>query len=176
MKTTDIKFLDFVWRVTALHTVTYVAAGLLFSQLFDYTSFFDSDALSVYMRPVSSPWVAAGMALNIVRGVLFGVVLWLFKDIFLFTKNGWLKLWMLFIVFAIMGTTTASPGSMEGFIYTTLSVRTHLIMLPEVLLQTLLFSVLLIFWSKRPRKAYSVIMAILLVLIVLMSLAGVFLV
>ncbi len=175
MKMANIKFSNFVWRVTALHTVTYVVAGLIFSQLFDYSNFFDSDALSVYMRPVDSPWVAAGMALNIIRGILMGVILWFFKDNFLFTKNGWFKLWMLFVAFAILGTSTAAPGSMEGFIYTTLSLKTHLVMLPEVLLQTLALSVLLIFWTRKPKIIYSILSAVLLVLIILMSLAGAFL-
>lgn len=167
--------LQFTWRVTALHTVTYFVAGLFFSQLFNYSSLFDTEILSVYMKPVSSPWVAAGPALNILRGILFGLILWGLKDAFLNVKYGWLKLWSVFLGFAVVGTAAAAQGSLEGIIYSELPLMTHLKGLPEVLTQTLLFSVLLLQWYRKPGKIWNIVMGILLGLIVLMSMAGVFL-
>ncbi len=41
--------------------------------------------------------------------------------------------------------------------------------------QTLAFSYLLVAWYKHPRRAWSIVMGILVVLILLMSLAGVLL-
>lgn len=168
-------FLQFTWRVTALHTVTYFVAGLFFSQLFNYSSLFDTEILSVYMKPVSSAWVAAGPALNILRGILFGVILWGLKDAFLNVKYGWLKLWSVFLGFAVVGTAAAAQGSLEGIIYSELPLMTHLKGLPEVLTQTLLFSVLLQQWYRKPAKAWNIVMGVLMGLIVLMSLAGMFL-
>ncbi len=68
-------------------------------------------------------------------------------------KHGWLSLWLLFVVFAILSTTGAAPSSIEGMVYTRLPLWYHLIGLPEIMLQTLAFSLLLIWWDKRASKA-----------------------
>lgn len=170
-----VKFLNFIWRVTVVHVVTYFLAGLFFSQLFNYTALFNTEILSVYMRPTSSPWIAAGPALNVFRGIMFGIILWFFKDSFFETKNGWLKLWVIFIGFAILGTAAAAQGSFEGMIYSRLPLRLHLSGMPEVFIQTGMFSVLLSYWNRKPGKIWNIIMGPSVFLILLMSLAGVFL-
>jgi hypothetical protein len=60
-------------------------------------------------------------------------------------------------------------------VYTQLPIEYHLLGLPEVIIQTMLFSLAVVFWYKKPAKAWNIIMAVFVVLIVLMSLAGVFL-
>jgi hypothetical protein len=47
--------------------------------------------------------------------------------------------------------------------------------LPEILLQTLAFSVLLVAWHRHPRRAWALAMGTLTVLVILMSAAAVFL-
>jgi hypothetical protein len=168
-------FYQFVWRVAATHTVTYFAAGLVFSGLFNYTILFDEGALSIYMRPTSSEWVAAGPALNVFRGILFGAVLWTYRDLFVVGAGAWLRLWLIFVTFAIFGTAAAAPGSIEGVIYTTLPLEIHLKGLPEVLIQTLLFSWMLTRWLHKPEKSWDIVMGVLLGCIFLMSTAGVLL-
>ncbi|NLC53792.1 MAG: hypothetical protein GX770_07490 [Firmicutes bacterium] len=166
---------QFFWRITACHMVTYFIMGLLASTSLDYKSFFGTAILGVYMRPLASPWVAAGPALQVFRGLLFALILWPLRASFLKEKRGWLKLWFLFIGLAILGTAGPAPGSLEGVVYTQLPIATHLRGLPEVVIQTLLFSVAVVFWYRKPAKVWNIIMAILVFLIVLMSLAGVFL-
>lgn len=50
---------------------------------------------------------------------------------------------MLFIVIGIIGTPAASPSSIEGVIYSKMPIWFHFFGLPEVLIQTLIFSILI---------------------------------
>jgi hypothetical protein len=167
--------LQFFWRITACHTVTYFIMGILASTLFNYKNLFGVTMLASFMRPIDSPWVAAGPALQVFRGLLFALILWPIKNIFLEGKKGWFILWSLFTGLAIFGTAGPSPGSLEGIIYTKIPIGQQLIGLPEVVLQTLLFSVAVVSWYKKPSRIWNVVMAIVVILIILMSGAGIFL-
>lgn len=50
----------------------------------------------------------------------------------------------------------AAPGSIEGFIYTKLPLWYHLGYLPDILLQTLAFSVLLFTWERKRSKKIAI--------------------
>ncbi len=164
---------QFWWRVTACHIMTYFIAGISAMTLLRYDEFFAKEIMS-FMRPIDSPWVAAGVSLQIIRGILFALVLWPVKDVFLKTNKGWLKLWLLFIGLAILGTAGPAPGSIEGIIYTRIPFLDHVRGLPEVVIQTLLFSVMLFYWYKKPARTWNVLLGIGVALVVLMSVAGVF--
>lgn len=164
----------FTLRATLCHVSTYMLFGLLASTLLDYRSWWQTETL-VYMRPISSPFVAAGPGLQIFRGVVFGLVLYPFREVFLGPKHGWLRLWALLVGLGIVSTYAAAPGSLEGLVYTNLALPYHLFGLPEVLLQSLAFSVALVAWSRKPSKAWPIVFGIATGLTLLMSLAGVFL-
>ena len=68
-------------------------------------------------------------------------------------KRGWLVLWNIVIVFGILSTPAAAPSSIEGMIYSKLPLWYHLVGLPEILLQTLAFSFLLVHWEKRLHRS-----------------------
>jgi len=165
-------FGTFCWRVISLHMVTYFIFGILSATLFHYKDLFATETMSLLMKPVTSPWVAAGPMLQVIRGLIFALVLWPIRAVILKERYGWFYLWLLFLGLAILGTAGPSLGSTEGIIYTIIPVKQQLIGLPEVILQTLLFSVLLFYWYKKPLKAWNIINAVLVVLIILMSLAG----
>lgn len=162
-------FSRFYFRVAACHMVTYFVAGFIAYAIFDYKSLFAQPPLAAYMRPISSPWVAAGPGLQFIRGLVFAVALYPFRKIFLGEPRGWLSLWGLFVGFAILSTAGPSPGSLEGFLYTTLSPWQHLRGLPEVLLQTLSLSVLLVSWYRSPRRAWNWVMGAGVALVVLLA-------
>jgi hypothetical protein len=63
-------------------------------------------------------------------------------------------MWLLLVVVGIFSTFGPSPGSIEGMIYTTLPLGFQLIGLPEVILQSLLLSVILCYWVKHPEKKW----------------------
>jgi hypothetical protein len=60
-------------------------------------------------------------------------------------------------------------------IYTKVPVLDQLRGLPEVVLQTLVFSLLLVAWYRRPHRAWGIVLATLVVLVVAMSAAAVLL-
>jgi hypothetical protein len=124
------------------------------------------------MKDFSSPWIYTGPSLQLIRGFLISLVLWPFYDFIFSRPKGWVLIWLLFIGFAILGTAGPSPGSLEGIIYTQLSIKEHLIGLPETLLQTLAFSFCLQYWVNHPKKSFFIISVIGVILIFLMSLAA----
>jgi hypothetical protein len=168
-------FRIFAWRVIALHTLTYFLVGLAAFFILDYRRAFEATDLQYLMKPTTSPWVAAGPALQPIRGLLFALVLYPFAAEFIHRRRGALILWGLLLGLAVFGTAGPSPGSLEGILYTKLPLRLHLFGLPEVILQTLLFSVGLVTWSRRPRKWKDITGGIGVGLVILMSTAGVLL-
>jgi hypothetical protein len=153
--------------------LTYFLVGLGAFFILDYRQVFETTELRYLMLPTSSPWVAAGPALQVFRGLLFAVILYPFVGNFTGRNHGVLLLWSLFVGLAILGTAGPSPGSLEGVIYTKLPLRLHLLGLPEVLLQTFLFSAGLVAWCRKPARWMNVTSAIAVGLGLLMSIAGV---
>lgn len=166
------EFRVFLWRVTASQILSYFVFGLLAAYLFDYRSMFQSESLKAYLLPMDAPQVAAGPALQLLRGILFAAVLWPFRSVFLNHRKGWFYLWLLFVGLAVFGTAGPSPGSLEAVIYTRLPLRYNLFGLPEILLQTLAFSLLLFYWYVRSGVWWNRLMIPTTVIIVVMSLLG----
>lgn len=165
-------FLTFFWRITATHMVSYFVMGVIAFFLFDYEELFSGDILQYYMKPTDSKWVALGPLLQVIRGLIFALVLWPFRTIILESKSGWLKLWGLMIGLAILSTSGPSPGSIEGMIYTQIPVFDHIKYLPETMVQTLIFSWLVYRWYKKPAKFIDILFMVLVVLMAFFSIAG----
>jgi hypothetical protein len=147
-----VSFPRFAWKVVSLHMITYTVIGAVVSFVFNYKALFASAEFSCLMRSFDSPWVVAGPALNCVRGLLFAAVLYSFLGFFLNHRHGGLLLWSLFLGLSIFGQVGPSPGSLEGIIFTKVPLIGHLTTLPEVMVQTLLFSTGLIAWCRRPSR------------------------
>lgn len=143
------EFVLFCVKVSLLQFVSYFVFGVFFSVLFNYQAIWGQPIISSYLKPFSSTWVKAGPLFQFGRGIIIGFILWFIIDFFHSVKFGWLKLWGVFAVIGIIATPMASPGSMEGVIFSQLPLWFHLIMLPEVLLQTLMLSWLILFWDKK---------------------------
>ena len=172
METRKIKFSTFFWRVTSSHVISYFIVGLIAGILLDYKEAFQNPPFSYFMRPVDSPWVAAGPMLNIIRGLIFSVVLWFFKESFLYKKYGWLKLWVLVVGLCILSTTGPAPGSIEGVIYTKIPVADQFRGYFEVLPQTLLFALFVNYWYIKPHKGWNIISVILMIIIFILCTMG----
>jgi len=166
------KKLTFCWRITSAHTISYVIAGIFAITFLNYDELFNVGPLS-FMRATDSPWVAAGPGLQIIRGIILGLILYPFISIFLKSPYGWLKFWILNFGLSYILTISAAVGSFEGIIYTNIPLNTHLLGLPEILLYTTLFTVILWGWYKRPIKAFNILAIVLTALIALMSILGV---
>jgi hypothetical protein len=148
MKENDFRaFLRFTWRVVITHTLTYFIFGLIMVNVFRYDRLFQQDIIKDFMRPMDS--TAAGPFLQPLRGLLFAVALWPIRSLILEKKHGWLILWNILVMIGILSTPAAAPCSIEGAIYSRLPLWYHLIGLPEIMLQTLVFSLVLVWWDKR---------------------------
>ncbi|MEM5948898.1 hypothetical protein WKV44_10135 [Spirochaetia bacterium 38H-sp] len=165
------KFATFLWRVTAIHTIAYFLAGIFALIFMNYKELFAAEVMSI-MRPINSPWVAAGPGLQIIRGIIIAIVLYPFQEIFFNTKNGWLKLWLLILGLSYFSTIGPTFGSFEGYVYTKVAIPYHLLGIPETLLYTFLFSFFICFWYKKPTKVWNISTTILVLLIIVMSALG----
>lgn len=141
--------LKFILKITGIHVLTYILCGIIFSMIFSYHSLFTMDGVNGFMKDVGGLSTLLGPLVQVIRGILFGVVLLLFKDSFMGKKYGWLKLWIILSIIGIINTPGPAPFSIEGIVYTKLPLEFHLKGAPEILIQTLLFSYLLAKPSKK---------------------------
>ncbi len=145
------------WRAVVVktmvaHTVTYFVIGALAFFVFDYPRLFAETELRFLMRPTTDPVVMAGGLFQPIRGLVFGALLWMLRETFFATRWGWLRLWLVLVVVGIIGPMGPVPGSLEGMIFTKIPLSVQLKGLPEVLLQTLVFSWILCYWVDHPEK------------------------
>lgn len=152
MEGAEPRFLPLAVKTVVCHTITYFVMGALAFHFLHYADFLNNPNSG--MRPTTDPLVALGPALQAVRGVLFALVFYPFREILFGRKNGWLLIASMLIGIGILGTFAAPPGSLEGFIYTTvpfaLQVRSYL----EIVPQALLLSALLYYWVRHPGKSW----------------------
>ena len=172
----DIELLTFwkiTWRTTVVHTVTYFIAGILAFSLFNYAERFADPVISSYMRQTDDPLIMAGVLFQPIRGFLFGIVFWLLREILFVKRNGWLIAWIMLITVGIVSTFGPAPGSIEGLIYTKFPVADQLGGLIEILVQSLLLSILVVYWVRHTDlKWLNWVLIILFFIILLMPAMG----
>jgi hypothetical protein len=141
-------------KTLIVHTVTYSLVGFLAFTVLDYGRLFAEPPMKVVMRQTDDPWVMAGPLFQPVRGLLFALAFYPLRDVLFGRKGGWLVMWLELVILGILSPFGASPGSVEGMIYTVWPVWSHVIGLPEILLQSLLLSVVLCYWVRHPEKKW----------------------
>lgn len=132
--------MKFITKVTAAHFVTYFICGVLFSKLFNYETLFKLGNAKYFMRDFYGVSSLLGPFVQIIRGLLIGCILLILKDNLLKENRAGLKLWLVFAGLGIICAPSAAPVSIEGIVYTQLPLEFHLRGAPEILVQTLLFS------------------------------------
>lgn len=161
-------------KTTLTHTVTYFLMGLAALFLLGYADKYADPAISILMRQTTDPLVAAGPLFQVIRGALFGVVIFLLRDPVLERKHGWLTLWAVLVIVGVISPFGAAPASIEGMIYTTLPFWFHINGLPEILLQSLLLAVIATWWINHPQNKWiGWLMGVVFVIILLLGTAGV---
>lgn len=150
MEDAQPRFLPLAVKTVICHTLTYLVMGAL---AFHFLHYADSiNKPNSGMRHTTDPLVMLGPALQVVRGVLFALVFYPFREILFGRKNGWLLIAWILIGVGILGTFAAPPGSLEGFIYTTVPIASQVVGYLEIVPQALLLSVLLFYWVRHPGK------------------------
>lgn len=141
-------------KTVIVHTITYFVAGVLAYTIGGYEKAFSQPPLSYFMRPTSDPLVMAGPLFQPIRGVIFALALYPLRKVLFVERRGWLILWWLLLALGVLSTFGPAPGSVEGLIYTVIPPLTQILGLWEVLLQSLLFSVILFYWVNHPEKRW----------------------
>lgn len=142
MKSDRKQALAFIGTVTLFHVVTYFIMGFVASSVLGYKELFDLPVIREYYRTFGSVSNLLGPFIQIARGLVFGLVLLPFRKVLADSRFGWAYLWFLFLGFGIIGTPAAAPSSIEGLVYTKLPLWFHFLGLPEITIQTLIFSLL----------------------------------
>lgn len=142
-------FFGYLKRFTLTHVVTYLVCGLVFMNLMSYEQEFMINESFSHFRPLDSPLVRAAVLFQFIRGGLFACLLYPFRDKIVESRLGWLMLFGVIWGMTCIGAVNASPGSIEGFIYTETSIKDHLVGMPEVISQALSFSILFWLWERR---------------------------
>lgn len=132
-------FLAFALRVIIAHTLTYFIIGMIMSNVFDYREVFKREIIRDYMLPMDQHNILGGPYMQPLRGLIFAIGLWPLRSFLVEKKRGWLILWGLIVTIGILSTPAASPSSIEGMLYTKIPMWYHLMGLPEIMLQTLVF-------------------------------------
>lgn len=165
------RFLPLAVKTVICHTVTYFVMGALAFHFLHYAALLNKPNSG--MRPTTDPLIMFGPALQIVRGVLFATVFYPLRETLFGRKHGWLLIAWILIGVGILGTFAAPPGSLEGFIYTTIPVKSQLRGYLEIVPQALLLSVLLFYWVRHPaRKSLNWALGVAYAICVLLPVLG----
>ena len=136
----EIELVGLTIKTIVVHTVTYLAVGLLALLFLNYKEGFAAPEMACWMRQTTDPMVTAGPLAQPIRGVIFGLAFFPIREILFRKKYGWLITWWLLVALGILSTFGPAPGSVEGLFYTILPVsyRTYL----EIGMQSFLLSAL----------------------------------
>ncbi|ASJ20752.1 hypothetical protein BHAMNSH16_03435 [Brachyspira hampsonii] len=135
-------FFIFYIKVAVIHTLTYIVFGILFSNMFDYSSIYSNDIVVNFMRGFESPLTVIGPFLQPIRAIFIAIALFPLRKL-IASKFGWFIVWLIFVCIGIIAAPSSAPSSIEGLIYTQLPIEFHLHNLPELLIQTFSFSIIL---------------------------------
>jgi hypothetical protein len=142
----------FLTKVTLAHIFTYFLCGMIFMNLLNYDEFIEALGFKS-MEEISGLTVILG---QIVRGILFGIVILLIKDSIIGKKLAWLKLWAILVIVGIISVYAPASGSIEGLIYLAPiedMPPTSALSIFEIMVQPLLFSVIVTFQRKGNKTA-----------------------
>jgi len=135
-------------RFTLLHVVTYLAMGLLFFTLQDYSEAFATQEQFRHYRPLDDPWVAAAIPAQIPRGLLLAWFVAPFVPVLVRRRFGGLLLFVLLFGTTALGSASIVPGLL-GATPIRLTLSTLLVGIPEVATQMLVFSLAFVAWESR---------------------------
>ncbi len=138
----------FSWRVTALHLVTYWLAGTISYLLVTHVYYTGPQALPE-MRDPSGPFVQKWiLPAEILRGILLALALFpLRRALFELGRWGGAVVASLLLV---IGPIAGISGIVEGIVFTkNAHFDLFIVSFPEILVQTLLFGYLLLWWDRR---------------------------
>jgi hypothetical protein len=149
------KFVYFTIRFILVHVISYIFIGVIFMNFQNYASAFITMEQFSNFRSLDSTIVQLAPVFQIFRGAFFAFILYPFYNMIIKSDYAWVKLFFLIWGFSLIGSVAPIPGSIEGMIYTKMSLAEHLIGLPEVTVQIFVFSWFFVKWENRTERDYS---------------------
>ena len=145
-----------ILRYTIVHVLSYLIVGVISMFFMNYKEVFLTDSYFSHFRPLDSIIVQSAVLFQIFRGSLIALVIFPFHKTITESKNGFIYLFGLLFGLTAILSLPAAPGTIEGFIYTDVSITAHLIGVPEIFIQSVLISYLYFTWyQKRPISSKS---------------------
>jgi hypothetical protein len=121
---------------------------------------------------MTNSWVMAGPLFQPLRGLVFALVFYPFREKLFGRGHGWLLMAWMLIGVGILSTFGPAYGSIEGMIYTTMPIHLQLQGWLEVVPQALLLSALLCYWVNHPKRWLDVVLGILFLLAMALPILG----
>jgi len=149
------RFVYFTIRFILVHVITYIFIGVVFMNLQNYASAFVTMDAFANFRSLDSTIVRMAPVFQIFRGAFFAFILYPFYNTLIKSDYAWVKMFFLIWGFSLIGSVAPIPGSIEGMIYTKMSLAEHLIGIPEVTVQIFVFSWFFVKWENRTERDYS---------------------
>lgn len=145
----------FTIRFILVYVMTYIFIGVIFMNLQDYASAFITLEKFSSLRSLDSTIVRLAPVFQIFRASFFAFILYPFYNIIIKSEYAWVKLFFIIWGFSLIGSVAPIPGSIEGMIYTKMSLAEHLIRIPEVTVQIFVFCWFFVKWENRTERDYS---------------------
>ena len=133
----------YIFRFTILHLLVYWLVGSLFYQISGYEEALAEMEIFTLYRPLENLiMVAAVFFGQIFRGALISQLVYPFYDSYTRHKKGWLLLFGLLCGLQVLTAIVFIPVSLT-------EIKELAFGVPEIVAQTLLFSLLFFAWEKR---------------------------
>lgn len=137
--------IGFFLKVVFTHAITYTLCGIIFYKLNNYKDLI-AENKGIRWRSQRSLIFRLAPVFQILRGILFGIVLLIIRDVVVDTSFGFLKLFFILATTGLINVYQPAVDSIEGFIYMEpekgLTFKEIIGGNIEVLTQILLFSII----------------------------------
>lgn len=143
LKSMFIKEKGYYFRFTLLHIIVYIIVGSIFYQIAGYEEALATmDEFSLWRDLESLGMVAAVFLGQIARGVIIALLIVPFYNVFINKRCGWLLLFGLLFGLKVLVVIIVLPTFPIVW-------AEYIIGIPEITVQTLLFSLLFFAWERR---------------------------
>ncbi len=137
----------YCYRFTLVHMVIYLVVGIVFYEISGYQEALATMEAFALWRDLESPVMVAAVFLGqIFRGAFLALMLGAFYNTYMSRQNGWLLLFGLVIGLKVFPAIFTVPESLS------LMLAEAAIGLPEIIAQTLVFSLAFYAWEKRSNR------------------------
>ena len=155
MKKPSKRFVYFTIKLILVHLISYIFVGVVFSNFENYAgAFIKLNEMAAY-RAQDSTIVEMAPFLQIIRALFFAFILYPFYNTIVKSNYAWVKMFFLIWGLLLFVFFASIPVSVEGFIYTDISLMEHLVKIPEVTIQIFVFSWFFVKWENRTERDYS---------------------